>query len=103
MKHTVIIAIELETLEDEEIQHAAQHLATGLGDSEESLVTNLAICDPEDGVVLSIVKKQDLHSAAEEADVVPEQILQRLHSMYESNLYEDLKWVVQDIHECGAD
>jgi len=102
MKHVVILAVELETSEEGEIQHAAQHLAEGLGNSEETLVTNLAITELEDGTVLSTVSAQWLASAAEEADCLPQQILMRLQAMYESNLHEDLKWVVQDIQEVGV-
>ena len=40
--------------------------------------------------------------AAEEAGCTRHDIQERLEAMYESNLHEDLKWVVSDIQEAGV-
>jgi hypothetical protein len=42
-----------------------------------------------------------LKEIAENHSTTPEKVAERIQSMYESNLYEDLKWVDFDIFECG--
>ena len=33
--------------------------------------------------------------------ITEQQVIERLDSMYEANLSEDIKWAIQDIEECG--
>jgi hypothetical protein len=47
------------------------------------------------------INMQHAEQAAEEAGCTVYDVLMRLRGMYEANLHEDLKWVVQDIQECG--
>lgn len=47
------------------------------------------------------VPDRDLEEIATNHSVTPQQVADRLQSMYDSNLYDDLKWVDLDIFECG--
>jgi len=40
-----------------------------------------------------------VEEAAEDSDCLPEEILRRMKGLYESNFYEDLKWVIETIEE----
>lgn len=33
--------------------------------------------------------------------ITEQQVIRRLSSLYEGNMWEDIKWAIQDIEECG--
>ena len=45
------------------------------------------------------VKSEDILPYLPE-EVSLDQVLSRIEDMYESNLYEDIKWAIHDIEEC---
>lgn len=102
MKYRAILIVDLDSEDQTDAEREANHLAEGLGDSEQTLVSVLDLSVEGEAVLINRIDTKTIQQDIDNRANVPmtvQDVCGRIEGMYAANTYEDIKWAIHDIYE----